>query len=74
MKVWLIWVQGDETTWLEAAWGDDATATDHDGWTAEVDRVRKLAYDSGYEMRIQPVEVPGVWDLFEFATVKARPA
>lgn len=73
MKVWLIWVQaGDDATWLEAAMDDQTTAENRQGWEEEVDRVRKLAYENDYEMRIQPVEVPGVFDLFEFKTVVAR--
>lgn len=71
MKVWLIWMQIDETTWLEAAWDDDATADNRSGWEVEVDRCRKMAVDGKGEMRIQAVEVPGVFDLFTLPTVKA---
>lgn len=63
MKVWLIWVQSDDATWLEAA-RDARTSKNSLGWHAEVERVRKLASDNGYEMRIQEVDVPGVFRLF----------
>lgn len=72
MTVWMVWVQGDGTTWLEAAWDDGTTASNHSGWQTEVNRVRKLAYENNYEMRIQQVEVPGVWELFEIPIVKAK--
>lgn len=71
MKVWLIWIQGDDTTWLEAAWDDNSTAENHSGWQEEVKRVRKLAYENDYEMRIQEVTVPGVYELFEIPTAVA---
>ena len=71
MKVWMIWLQGDDQTWLEAAWDDETTAENHEGWQAEVDRCRKLAYEEKYEMRIQCVEVPRVYDLFEIPLMKA---
>jgi hypothetical protein len=72
MTVWMLWVQGDDHTWLEAAWDDESTAENHSGWQAEVDRVRKLAFDNGYEMRIQQVQVPGVFELFEIPTAEAK--
>lgn len=72
MNVWLIWVRGDDTTWLEAAWDDDATAENRSGWDAEVDRVRKLAFDNKYTMRIQRVIVPGVYQLFDIPEVTAQ--
>lgn len=71
MKVWLIWVRGDDHTWLEAAWDDDSTAENHTGWTEEVARVRRLAHTEGYEMRVQAVNVPGVFDLFDIPEVTA---
>jgi hypothetical protein len=71
VKVWIIWIQGDDSTWLEAAWDDESITGNHPGWQAEVDRVRKLAYENNYEMRIQEVEVPGVYDLFEIPKVRA---
>jgi hypothetical protein len=73
MKVWLIWVEGTDTTWLEAAWDDDQTVENLPGYKAEVARCRKLAYDNDYEMRIQAVEVPGVFDLFSIPTATAVP-
>jgi hypothetical protein len=74
MKTWCIWMQGDETTWLEAAWTDEMTAENNPGWQEEVDRCRKLAYENKYEMRIQAVEIPGVYNLFEIPSVTAVPA
>lgn len=71
MRVWMVWVQGDDATWLEAAWDDESTAGNHDGWQAEVDRCRKLAFENNYEMRIQEVRVPGVYELFEIPRVDA---
>jgi hypothetical protein len=71
MDVWLIWLQTDDHTWLEAAWDDETTAENHSGWTETVDRCRRLAYEERYEMRIQRVTVPGVFALFEPATAKA---
>lgn len=72
MRVWCIWVQSDDSTWLEAAWDDEATAENHPGWQEEVDRVRKLAYENKYEMRIQEIEVPGVFDLFHTPKAEAK--
>jgi hypothetical protein len=72
MKVWMLWVQGDGGTWLEAAWDDETTSENGPGWDAEVERVRKLAYDNKYEMRVQEVEVPGVYDMFEIPTATAQ--
>lgn len=72
MKVWMIWIQGDDATWLEDAWDDETTAENHSGWQEVVDKARKLALDNNYEIRIQAVEVPGVYDLFEIPTVAAK--
>jgi hypothetical protein len=72
MRVWLIWVQGDDSTWLEAAWDDETTAENHSRWQEEVERVRKLAYENHYEMRIQEVRVPGVYDLFDIPRAEAQ--
>lgn len=72
MKVWMIFVQGDDATWLEAAWDDETTAENHPGWQAEVERVRKLAYENHYEMRILEVEVPGVYEAFAITKVQAK--
>lgn len=72
MKVWMIFVQTYDSTWLEAAWDDESTAENHSGWQAEVDRVRKLAADNGYLYRILEVEVPGVYEAFEIPSVSAR--
>lgn len=71
MKVWMVFVQGDDATWLEAAWDDEMTVENHSGWQAEVDRVRKLAFDNNYEIRTLEVEVPGVHDAFEIPKVRS---
>jgi hypothetical protein len=67
----MIWMQGDDSTWLEAAWDDESTAENNDGWQKEIERVRRLAFDNNYEMRIQKVEVPGVYGLFNIPEVTA---
>lgn len=72
MTVWLIWVRGDDATWLEAAWDDESTAANPSGWRDEVERVRKLAYDNNYEMRHQALVVPDVDHLFGIPLVEAR--
>lgn len=72
MKVWMIWIQGDDATWLEAAWDDESTAENNMGWQATVDKARKLAFDHNYELRIQAVEVPHVYDLFTIPTTTAK--
>lgn len=74
VKVWMLWVQGDDATWLEAAWEDEMTAENRSGYDAEVGRVRKMCFDNGYELRIQAVQVPGVYELFEMPVVQATQA
>lgn len=74
MDVWMIWLQADDHTWLEAAWDNEATAENPTGWDAEVERVRKLAAEGLYDMRIQKVLVPKVYELFESAEVVATNA
>lgn len=74
-KVWLIWVQDGDATWLEAAWTDDMTTENREGYDTEVARVRKMCSgDDDYTMRIQAVLVPGEHALFDIPTVTARPA
>jgi hypothetical protein len=63
--VWMIWVQGDDSTWLEDAWDDESTAQNPQGWQEVVDKARKMAYEANYELRIQQVEVPSVHALFD---------
>jgi hypothetical protein len=72
MIVWMLFVQGDDATWLEGAWDDEMTAQNPDGWKQEIDRVRKLAHDNGYEVRVLQVTVPGVYEAFEIPQVKAK--
>ena len=72
MKVRMVWVQGDDATWLEAAWDEETVAANYSGWCDEVDKARKMAHENNYEMRIQIVDVPKVYELFEVSEVKAR--
>jgi hypothetical protein len=76
MKLWTLWVQEPDClgTWIEAAWDDEMTAENRQGWEAEVDRVRKLVSENpGYEMRTIIVEFPdrAVFGAFEFPEVTA---
>lgn len=73
MNVWLIWVQeGDSATWLEAAWDDESTAENRSGYEAEMERIERMCLENpSYAMRIQCVEVPGVYELFEFPVAQA---
>ena len=72
MKVRMVWVQGDDATWLEAAWDEETVAANYSGWCDEVDKARKMAHENNYELRIQIVDVPQVYELFEVSEVKAR--
>jgi hypothetical protein len=72
--VWMIWLQEDDMTWLGAAWDDNSIAETPKAWDTEVERCRKLAYDNKYEMRIQSVKVPGVYELFDVPSVTALPS
>lgn len=69
--VWMIWIQASDATWLEAAWDDEATLSNPKGWESEVERCRAMADNNRYLMRIQQVEVPGVFGLFKVPKVKA---
>ena len=71
MKIWMIWVQGDDTTWLEGCWDDESTAQNPEGWQAYVDRCKKLAHDNNYEVRIASSEIKGVYGLFETSELEA---
>lgn len=70
MKFWLLMVQGDDATWLEAAWDDESTIVNPEKYREDVDRVRKLAYDNNYEMRVISVVVPGIYEAFEISNLK----
>lgn len=71
MKVWMIWIQGDDATWLEAAWDDEMTAENPAGWQEAVEKARKMAFEENYELRIQEVTVPGVYELFDIPKAQA---
>jgi hypothetical protein len=47
----MIWIQGDDHTWLEAAWDDDATISNPEGWREAVDAARDIAHGDGYPGR-----------------------
>lgn len=72
MRVRMIWLNDADFTWLEAAWDEEAIESNLRGWEIEVDRCREMAFKYRYEMRIQEVEVPGVYELFEVGSVSAR--
>lgn len=74
MKIWLIWVQdpSDEATWLAAAWDDERTAESRGDYEADIDRIQQMCLKNRYEMRIQAVNVPGVYNLFEIPEVTAE--
>ena len=72
MKFWLLMVQGDDATWLEGAWDDESTAESPEKYREDVDRVRKLAYDNNYEMRIIEAEIPGIFEAFEIPKTTGR--
>lgn len=75
MKLWLIFLQEmehEKHTWLEAAWDDETTAENEQGWREEVERCRKIAYEGKYEMRIVAAVVPGIYEAFDIAEIKAK--
>jgi len=37
VTVWMIWVQGDDATWLQAAWDDELIGENNAGWQEEVE-------------------------------------
>lgn len=74
MKLWLIVIQGDDTTWVEDAWDDNSTTENPSGWEEALTKARKLAFENNYELRILPVQVAGVYEQFEPAELKGRVA
>lgn len=77
MKLWLIFVQGDDHTWLEAAWDDESTAENHDGWQEEVERIHQMCADNSdlkYEMRVCETVVADVYELFDTPKLRATRA
>lgn len=73
MKLWLIFLQTDGVTWLEAAMDNDSTA-EGSRWEEEVTRCRELAAEDGYEMRIVSTDVAGVFEQFDTPELKATEA
>jgi hypothetical protein len=65
MKIWMVFLQSSESTWLEAAWNDEAVAENPSFWRDEVDRCRGLASDNNYELRTISASVPGVYEAFD---------
>lgn len=74
MKLWLIFIQADGHTWLEAAWDDESTAENHAGWQEEVERCHGMAAKENYEIRVVSTHVAGVFELFDAPHLKSNPA
>lgn len=74
MKLWLIFIQGYDTTWLEAAWDDQSIAESNGEWEEIVKSARATAKENGGEIRICTTEVSGVYQLFDTPELKATPA
>lgn len=65
-------MDGMDHTWLEAAWDVESIEANLRGWEIELGRCREMAYQNRYEMRVQEVEVPGVYEMFEMPFASAR--
>jgi hypothetical protein len=74
MKLWLIFIQGDETTWLQDAWDDQSIAESAGGWEDAVKSARATAKVNNAEIRIATTEVAGVYGLFESPNLQATTA
>jgi hypothetical protein len=72
MKVWLIVMQGDDSTWVEDAWDDDSTAENHQGWEEAVEKARQTVRDNDYELRVIPVEIDGIHEAFDVPELQGR--
>lgn len=72
MKVWMVFVQADGHTWLEAAWDDESTAENPRGWEEAVEKAVSIATDNNGEWRVMEVTVPGVFEAFEVPEVTAQ--
>lgn len=66
MRLWVIVIRGDGTTWVTDAWDDDTTYENPQGWKEAIDKARGTCEgNEGYEMRVVPVVVPGLYDVFD---------
>lgn len=66
MKVWMIVIRADDGfTWLEDAWSDDSTTDNDVGWREAIEKARGTAKANGGEMRVVPVTVPGLYEVFD---------
>jgi hypothetical protein len=74
VRIWTLWVQADEATWLEGAWDDESTAENHDGYLEAVDKAARVAKDNGGEMRVIAIDVPyeSVFSAFKVPIVKGQ--
>jgi hypothetical protein len=70
VKLLLIFIQGDETTWLEAAWDEQSASESPDEWQETIKDARYTAQQNGGEFRVATVEVEGVYGLFEVPELK----
>jgi hypothetical protein len=73
MKLWLIFIQGDDTTWLEAAWDDQSISESPQEWADTVQGARITAKENSGEIRIATTEVTGIYELFDTPTLSATP-
>jgi hypothetical protein len=58
MRLWTIWIQADEATWLESAWDDESTAENRSGYEAAIDKAEEVARSNKGEMRVIAIDVP----------------
>jgi hypothetical protein len=58
MRLWTIWIQADETTWLESAWDDETTAENRSGYEEAVDKAEETARVNKGAMRVIAIDVP----------------
>ena len=72
MKLWTIWIQADEVTWLESAWDDAMTAENRSGYEEALANAEKTAESSDGLMRVVCIEVPdeAIFGAFEIPVAK----
>jgi len=58
MRLWTIWIQAGEATWLEAAWDDESTAENRSGYEDAVSKAEQVARENKGEMRVIAIDVP----------------
>lgn len=72
MTIYLIWIRGDESTWLEGSMTINQAAEMPAEWSDMITEAKRIAAENGGEMRIQSVVVPGVDDMFCIPLVHAK--